>query len=131
MLIHHNSKCMVVWLPPLFKRLFVCVCVSTDRWGGWAIWYVWQTIRSSSPSETAENEQVYLRGGSHRAFPQSLIRDSGNEEEAQERGDGGRWRWRRARTGRIGIWQRENRDRGKWIPGDNQIMSIRCYFLLH
>ena len=91
-----------------------------------------QTIRSSSSSETTESEQVYLRGGSQRAFPQSLIRDSGSEkEEVRGRGDEGRWQWRRPRTGCIGVWQRANRERGKWISGDNQMMSIRCYFLLH
>lgn len=73
-----------------------------------------QTIRSSSSSETTESEQVYLRGGSKRAFPQSLIRDSGSEkEEVRGRGDEGRWRWRRARTGCIGVWQRANREMGK------------------
>lgn len=86
--------------------------------GGWAIWYVWQTIRSCSSSETTESERVYLRGGSQRAFPRSLIRDSDSVEEVRGRGGEGRWRRRRrARTGCIGI------------SGDNQMISIRCYSL--
>lgn len=111
----------------------ICVFVLCECRGGRAIWYARQTIRSSSSSETTESEQVYLQGGSQGAFPRSLIRDSGSEEEEEvrRRGNEDRWWWRRARTGCIGIWQRENRDRGKWISGDNQIMRIRCYFLLH
>ncbi|CAB1436548.1 unnamed protein product [Pleuronectes platessa] len=83
-----------------------------------AIWSTQQTIRSSSSSETTESEQVYLQGGSHRAFPRSLIKDSGSEEEVEEeeevrgRGNEGRWRRRRrARTEYIGIWQREREQR--------------------
>lgn len=107
-----------------------CVCMTHECRGGWAIWYVWQTIRSCSSSETTESERVYLRGGSQRAFPRSLIRDSDSVEEVRGRGGEGRWRRRRrARTGCIGIWQWRDGDGGKWISGDNQMISIRCYSL--
>lgn len=41
----------------------------------------------ASPQKTTESEkQVYLRGGSQRAFPRSLIRDSDSAEEVRGRG---------------------------------------------
>lgn len=41
----------------------------------------------ASPRKTTESEkQVYLRGGSQRAFPRSLIRDSDSAEEVRGRG---------------------------------------------
>lgn len=95
---------------------YVCVCVMHESWGGQAMRCVRQTILSENSVE-----QVYLWGGSQRAFPRSLIRDSDSVEEVRGRGSEGGWWRRRARTGCIAIWQGERRDGGTGSPG-----IIRC-----
>lgn len=87
----------------------------------------WQSVPASPRKTTESEKQVYLRGGSQRAFPRSLIRDSDSAEEVRGRRRLGRWRRRRrARTGCTGIWQggnsREKMD--LWGPLNDQHPSL-------
>lgn len=112
-------------------RLVLCdlrVCLLRERRGSEAIWYTQQTIRSSSFSETTESEQVCIEEESRRAFPPSLIRESGSEEEeVWGRGDKGR-RVRKPGTESIGGLRAEME--GNASPGTILWWGTSASFLL-